>query len=63
MEAGIPYSEAHQLEFGLTPIKSTRDFEKALGEWHAKPTHESIWDNLSYIFVMHTLNWKKFGNQ
>ena len=34
-EAGIPYSVAQILEIGLTLIKSTRDFEKALGEWNA----------------------------
>ena len=42
-DAGIPYSEAQLLEFGLTLIKSTRDFEKALGEWHAKPTNQKTW--------------------
>ena len=30
-EASIPYSEGQQLEFGLSLIRNTRDFEKALG--------------------------------
>ena len=34
-EAGIPYSVAQILEIGLTLIKSTRDFEKALDKWNA----------------------------
>ena len=34
-EAEIPYTEAQLLEIGLTLIKSTRDFEKALGTWNA----------------------------
>ena len=31
--AGIPYSQAQLLEFGLTLIRGTRNFEKSLGEW------------------------------
>ena len=29
------------LEFGLTIIRNTRDFEKAIGEWNATPI--KIW--------------------
>lgn len=36
-EAAIPYSEAQRLEFGLTLIRNTRDFEKAIGEWNDLP--------------------------
>ena len=42
-EAGIPYSKAQILEIGLALIKSTRDFEKALGEWNALGNLK-IWD-------------------
>ena len=35
--AEIPYSSAQILEFGLTIIRSTRDFEKGLSDWMAKP--------------------------
>lgn len=34
--SSIPYSEAQVLEFGFTLIRSTRDFEKALGNWDFK---------------------------
>ena len=32
IEARIPYSEAQLFEFGLSLIRSTRDFEKGIGE-------------------------------
>ena len=38
-EARIPYSELQLLEFGLTIIRNTRDFEKAIGEWNSTPKH------------------------
>ena len=38
VEADIPYSEEQLLEFGLTLVRNTRDFEKAIGEWNAEPT-------------------------
>mmetsp|Transcript_14780 Transcript_14780/g.21115 ORF Transcript_14780/g.21115 Transcript_14780/m.21115 type:complete len:393 (+) Transcript_14780:111-1289(+) len=41
--AKIPYSPEQLLEFGLTLIKRTSDFEKALGEWTNKPTVEKTW--------------------
>lgn len=34
-EAVIPYSEAQNLEFGLTLIRSTIDFETALRIWNS----------------------------
>ena len=37
VEAEIPYSEQQLLEFGLTIIRNTRDYEKAIGEWNASP--------------------------
>ena len=41
--AGIPYSQEQQLEFGLTLIRGTRNFEKALGEWNALPVNTKTW--------------------
>ena len=48
--AGIPYSQAQQLEFSLILIRNTRDFEKALGEWSAKPDADKTWDNFKTHF-------------
>ena len=53
-EAGIPYSEAQILEIGLTLIKSTRDFEKALGRWNALGIHKT-WD----VFKSHFCDTQK----
>ena len=44
--ADIPYSNEQLLEFG----RNTRDFEKALGEWYAKPDHEKSWSNFKTHF-------------
>ena len=35
VEAELPYTEPQLLEFGLTIIRNTRDFEKAIGEWNS----------------------------
>ena len=48
--AGIPYSSAQQLEFGLTLIRSTRDFEKGLSDWNAKPEPQKTWPNFKIHF-------------
>ena len=44
--ANIPYSEAQFLDIGLTVIRNTRDFERALGDWelllHANKTWETF---------------------
>ena len=48
-EAVIPYSEAQNLEFGLTLIRSTRDSERAFGIWNSLVV--KMWDILSPIFV------------
>ena len=34
--AKIPYTESQIVDFGIKLIKSTRDFETALGEWNKK---------------------------
>ena len=38
--AGIPYSSEQLLDIGLTVIRNTRDFERALGDWEMKPSWE-----------------------
>ena len=41
--ARIPYSEAQILEFGLTLIRSTRDFDQALRNWNSKSGADKTW--------------------
>ena len=41
--AGIPYSLAQILEFGLTLIRSTRDFDKVLSDWNSNPAVDKTW--------------------
>ena len=48
--AGIPYSEAQKLEIGLTLIRGTRDFEKALGEWNSRVAMTKTWDTFKVHF-------------
>ena len=50
VSAKIPYSDAQILEFGLTIIRATRDFEKALGEWKPKPANDKTWLNFKSHF-------------
>ena len=47
---GIPYSEAQKLKIGLTLIRSTRDFEKALGEWNSRAATTKTWDTFKVHF-------------
>ena len=47
-EAEIPYSEKQILEFGLTLIRNTRDFEKAIGEWNSRAN--KTWDSFKTHF-------------
>ena len=49
-EAQIPYSEAQLLKFRLSLIRSTRNFEKTLGEWNSKNADDKIWDNFNSHF-------------
>ena len=39
--AKIPYTESQIVNFGIQLIKSTRDFETALGEWNRKDEKDS----------------------
>ena len=41
-ESDIPYTDEQIMEFGLTLVRNTRDFEKAIGEWNAVPN--KTWD-------------------
>ena len=41
--ASIPYTANQLLDMGLTVIRNTRDFEKALGEWELLPTNQKTW--------------------
>ena len=47
VEARIPYSEEQIIEFGLTLVRNTRDFEKGIGEWMA--LRVKSWD----LFKLH----------
>ena len=42
-ESDIEYTEKQLLDIGLTVIRNTRDFEKALGEWEALATTAKTW--------------------
>ena len=48
--AGIPYSEAHKLEIGLTLIRGTRNFEKSHGEWNSGVATKKTWDTFKVNF-------------
>jgi hypothetical protein len=43
ISAGIPYSKEQRLEFGLTSVRNTRDFEKGLSDWNALPLTSKTW--------------------
>ena len=49
-DAGIPYSSVKQLEVGHILIRSTRDFEKALGEWNKKVSATKTWTTFKTHF-------------
>jgi len=49
--ANIPYSLEQQLEIGLTIIRSTRDFEKALGDWNEMAVGLKTWDSFKSHFT------------
>ena len=43
ISAGIPYSLEQQLEFALTLVRSTRDFEKGLSDCSSLPQPNKTW--------------------
>ena len=48
--AGIPYTESQLLDVGLTVIRNTRDFERALGDWELLPTANKTWGHFKTHF-------------
>ena len=50
ISADIPYFDAQQLEFILTLIRSTRDFEKGLSDWNRKVQLDKTWLNFKTHF-------------
>jgi hypothetical protein len=57
---GIPYTETQVVDFGVQLIKSTRDFETALGEWNRKPQNDKYWENFKIIFRAHNRHSKTY---
>ena len=49
--AGIEYSEEQLLDIGLTVIRNTRDFERALLEWEARQAVQKTWENFKQHFT------------
>ena len=49
--SNIAYTENQILDIGLTVIRNTRDFEKALGDWENLPTTEKIWARFKTHFT------------
>ena len=45
-----PYSEAQIVQYALTIIKQTPDFEKYVETWYAKPRPEQTWSNFKTHF-------------
>ena len=41
--AKITYTDNQVLDIGLTVIRNTRDFEKALGNWEVLPAARKTW--------------------
>jgi hypothetical protein len=50
VSAGIPYSIAQILEFGLTILRNTRDFEQGLSEWNKKSSADQTWPKFKTHF-------------
>ena len=48
--AKIDYTDAQILDMGLTVIRNTRDFEKALGDWEALSATAKTWDRFKKHF-------------
>ena len=49
--ADIAYTEQQLLDIGLTVIRNTRDFEKALGDWEALATTAKTWTRFKTHFT------------
>ena len=57
-DAEIEYTEEQTIEFGLTVIRNTHDFENALLKWHAKQTVDKTWRNFKSHFAKAQLELK-----
>ena len=51
LSAGIPYTPDQILDIGMTVLKNTRDFERALGDWAAKPAADKTWAHFKVHFT------------
>ena len=49
-DANIQYSDEQQFEFGLTLIRSTRDFEEVLSDWNTKTELDKTWPDFKQHF-------------
>ena len=49
--ASIAYTANQLLDMGLTVIRNTRDFEKALGEWELLATNQKTWAKFKSHFT------------
>ena len=49
--ANIAYTKNQILDIGLTVIRNTIDFEKALGDWENLPTTDKIWARFKTHFA------------
>ena len=50
ISAKIEYTNAQILDIGLTVIRNTRDFERALGDWEAIPNRNKTWERFKSHF-------------
>ena len=55
IKAKRPYTEEQLLDFALTIIRNTRDFEKAQEEWGDLPPADKTWKR----FKEHFRGWRK----
>lgn len=59
-EVGIPYSEQQLIEFGLSLLRNTQEYLKALGEWNRKLVTDRNWKKINHIFAQLKLNLRRF---
>ena len=51
ISAKIPYTANQLLDIGLTVLRNTRDFERALGDWTLKTDAEKTWNHFKAHFT------------
>ena len=54
--SGILYTQDQLLDIGLTVIRNTRDFERALGDWEILPDDQKRGRDSKSILKMHKSN-------